>query len=63
MKKEEIDLFNRQLDNSYCKTMKDLCNLLISRKLKRIADDEQFQTMNLQLQSSGLVTSSAWSEI
>lgn len=57
IKKEEIDLFNRQLDNLYCKTMKDLCNLLISGKFKRISDDEQVQTMNLQLQSSGLVTS------
>ena len=30
IKKQEIDLFNRQLDNLYCKTLKDLCNLLIS---------------------------------
>ena len=36
IKKDEIDLFNKQLDNLHCKTLKDLCNLLISGKLKRI---------------------------
>jgi hypothetical protein len=41
----------------YCKTFKDLCNLLIAGKLKRISDEEQVQTMNVQIQSSGLVTS------
>ena len=56
VKKDELDLFNRQLDNLQCKTLKDLCNLLILGKLKRISDDEQMQNMNLQIQSSGLVT-------
>jgi hypothetical protein len=56
IKKNEIDLFNRQLDNLQGKTLKDLCNLLILGKLKRISDDEQMQNMNLQIQSSGLAT-------
>jgi len=56
IKKDEIDLFNRQLDNLQCKTLKDLCNLLISGKLRRLSDDEQMQNMNLQVQSSGLIT-------
>jgi hypothetical protein len=56
IKKDEIDLFNRQLDNLHCKTLKDLCSLLISGKLKRISDDEQMQNMNLQIQASGLIS-------
>ena len=54
--KNEVDLFNRQLDNLQCKTLKDLCNLLIEGKLRRISDDEQVQVMNIQYQTTNLAT-------
>ena len=56
IKKNEIDLFNRQLDNLQCKTLKDLCNLLIEGKLRRISDDEQVKVMNIQYQATGLAS-------
>ena len=56
IKKNEVDLFNRQLDNLQCKTLKDLCNLLIEGKLRRISDDEQVQVMNIQYQTTNLAT-------
>ncbi len=56
IKKNEIDLFNRQLDNLQCKTLKDLCKLLIEGKLRRISDDEQVQVMNIQYQATSLAS-------
>ena len=56
IKTEEVDIFNRQLDNLHCNTLKDLCNLLIDGKLRKISDDEQVQAMSIQFQSSALAT-------
>src|SRR5919109_1335663 len=52
----EIDLFNKQLDNLNCQTLKDLCNLLIAGKLRRITDEEQVDIMKVQTQATGLST-------
>src|SRR5215211_1735245 len=52
----EIDLFNKQLDNLQCQTLKDMCNLLIAGKLRRITDDEQVDIMKVQTQATGLST-------
>lgn len=55
-RKNEIDLFNKQLDNLRCKTLKDLCSLLIAGKLRLVTDDEQVQIMKTQAQTTGLLT-------
>ncbi len=52
----EIDLFNRQLDNLQCKTLKDLCDLLVAGELRRISEDEQIEVLQIQNQSTGLAT-------
>jgi len=52
----EVDLFNKQLDNLQCQTLKDLCNLLIVGKLRRVTDDEQVHIMKVQTQATGLST-------
>jgi hypothetical protein len=52
----EVDLFNKQLDNLQCQTLKDLCNLLIAGKLRRVTDDEQVHIMKVQTQATGLST-------
>ena len=57
IRKNEIDLFNKQLDNLRCETLKDLCSLLIAGKLRLVTDDEQVQIMKAQTQSTGLLTS------
>ena len=57
IRKNEIDLFNKQLDNLRCETLKDLCSLLIAGKLRIVTDDEQVQIMKAQTQSTGLLTS------
>lgn len=51
-----MDLFNKQLDNLQCKTLKDLCSLLIGGKLTILTDDEQIQVMKSQTQATGLST-------
>jgi hypothetical protein len=56
IRKNEIDLFNKQLDNLRCKTLKDLCSLLIAGKLKLVTDDEQVQIMKTQAQTTDLLT-------
>ncbi len=56
IKSTDIDLFNKQLDNLRCKTLKDLCNLLIGGKLRLLTDDEQIQNMKSQTQATGLST-------
>ena len=56
IKSTEMDLFNKQLDNLQCKTLKDLCNLLIGGKLTILTDDEQIQVMKSQTQATGLST-------
>ena len=57
IRRNEIDLFNKQLDNLRCETLKDLCSLLIAGKLRIVTDDEEVQIMKAQTQSSGLLTS------
>ena len=57
IRRNEIDLFNKQLDNLRCKTLKDLCSLLIAGKLRIVTDDEEVQIMKAQTQSTGLFTS------
>jgi hypothetical protein len=52
----EVDLFNKQLDNMHCQTLKDLCNLLIAGKLRRVTDEEQVHVMKVQTQATGLST-------
>ena len=47
----EIDLFNKQLDNLNCQKLKDLYNLLIGGKLWRITDEEQIDIMKVQTQA------------
>ncbi|MGA8916895.1 MAG: hypothetical protein WB474_12980, partial [Nitrososphaeraceae archaeon] len=56
IKSTEMDLFNKQLDNLQCKTLKDLCSLLIGGKLTTLTDDEQIQVMKSQTQATGLST-------
>ena len=48
--------FNKQLDTLNCQTLKDLCNLLIAGKLRRITDEEQIDIMKVQTQATGLST-------
>ena len=57
IRRNEIDLFNKQLDNLRCETLKDLCSLLIAGKLRLVTDDEEVQIMKAQTQSTGLLTS------
>jgi hypothetical protein len=45
IRRDEIDIFNKQLDSLRCKTLKDLCSLLIAGKLRLVTDDEQVQIM------------------
>ena len=52
----EIDLFNKQLDNLHCQILKDLCKLLVAGKLRRITDEEQIDIMKVQTQATGLST-------
>jgi hypothetical protein len=59
IRRNEIDLFNKQLDNLRCKTLKDLCSLLIGGKLRLLTDDEQVQIMKTQTQATGLLTAQA----
>jgi hypothetical protein len=56
IKRNEIDIFNKQLDNLRCTTLKDLCSLLIAGKLRLVTDDEQVQIMKTQTQTTGLLT-------
>ena len=53
---DEMDIFNKQLDNLQCQTVKDLCNLVIAGKLRKITDEEQINIMRSQTQSTGLST-------
>ena len=57
LRRNEMDLFNKQLDNLRCETLKDLCSLLIAGKLRLVTDDEQVQIMKSQTQATGLLTS------
>jgi hypothetical protein len=56
IRRNEIDIFNKQLDSLRCKTLKDLCSLLIAGKLRLVTDDEQVQIMKTQTQANGLLT-------
>jgi hypothetical protein len=56
IRSNELDLFNKQLDNLRCKTLKDLCNLLIAGKIRLVTDDEQVQILKVQTQATGILT-------
>ena len=56
----EVDLFNKQLDNLQCQTLKDLCNLLIAGKLRLVTDEEQVHIMRGTNTSNRIIYCSNW---